>query len=144
VNAESGSKTTLSSFIAVAVVVLALLVLTPVLYYLPLNVLAAVILVAVFNLVDYPEVQYLWKVSKFDLLMWLIAFFVTLGLDIEDGVVVSVATSITLVIWRSYRSSLSVMVRSKMKQKPHQPNSLVRFFSFQNRDECLVRIFIKK
>ena len=67
----------------------------------PLAVLAAIVITGVINLVDYPEAIYLWKVHKFDLGVWVIAFVGTLFLGVEIGLAISVGISLLLIIYES-------------------------------------------
>ncbi|MEZ4248053.1 MAG: SulP family inorganic anion transporter [Polyangiales bacterium] len=59
VNAEAGARTPLASLITAFVIAIALLFLTPLFYFLPKAVLAAIILNAVAGLVDVHEVKHL-------------------------------------------------------------------------------------
>jgi sulfate transporter 4 len=50
---------------------------------------------------DYPEAIYLYKVHKFDFVVWVIAFLGTLFLGVQQGLAIAVAISLFLVIWES-------------------------------------------
>ena len=101
VNAQAGARSGLASIITAATVALALLFLTPFFYYLPQAVLAAIIMVAVFGLVDVKEVRHLYKVKRSDLLLLILAFAATLFLGIERGILISVIASLVLMIKRT-------------------------------------------
>ena len=101
VNDQAGAKTGLASIISAVLVTLTLLVLTPLFYYLPNAILAAVIMVAVAGLFDYKEVIHLWKVDRGDALMLLVTFVGTLALGIEQGILLGVVLSLAMVIYRT-------------------------------------------
>lgn len=101
VNDQSGAKTTLAAVISASVIGLTVLFLTPLFYYLPSAVLAAIIMVAVAGLFDYKEMKYLWRTDRKDLSMMLVTFVATLALGIEEGIGVGVIISLALVIYSS-------------------------------------------
>ncbi len=111
VNDQSGAKTGLASIISAAVIGLTLLFLTPLFYYLPNAVLAAVIMVAVFGLIDIQEAKFLWKVKRSDFALLAVSFLGTLFLGIEEGIALGVILSLAWVIYRSTRPHIAVLGR---------------------------------
>ncbi len=109
VNDQAGAKTGLASLISAALIVLTLLFLTPLFYSLPKAILASVIMVAVFGLIDWREARHLWHVHRSDFWMLAITFFATLSLGIEQGIGVGVLLSIAVHIYRSMRPHLAVL-----------------------------------
>ena len=109
VNAQAGARSGLAAIITAAVIATTLLLLTPLFYYLPRAVLAAIIMVAVFGLVDLKEVLHLWRVKRSDLAMLLITFGATLALGIEQGIIVGVVSSLLVVILRTTRPHTAVL-----------------------------------
>lgn len=103
VNDQSGANTTLASMITAVLIGLTVIFLTPLFYYLPNAVLAAIIMVAVAGLFDCKEMKHLWKTDKRDLAMLLITFVSTLALGIEEGIAVGVLLSLVLVIYSTTR-----------------------------------------
>ena len=103
INQESGAKTGMAALISVVMVVCTLLFLTPLFYHLPKTVLAAIIIVAVFNLINVKEAQFLWKANKLDFWLMLSTFCATLFLGIEFGIVVGVGLSLIVLIYRTSR-----------------------------------------
>jgi SulP family sulfate permease len=101
VNDQSGAKTTLAAIVSAGIIGLTVLFLTPLFYYLPSAVLAAIIMVAVAGLFDYQEMLNLFKTDKKDLAMLLITFVATLALGIEEGIGIGVLISLALVIYSS-------------------------------------------
>ncbi|CAM1367746.1 Sodium-independent anion transporter [Tenacibaculum xiamenense] len=103
INAESGGKTGVSAIVSAILVVLTLLFLTPIFYYLPKTILAAIIIVAVFNLVNVQEAKRLWKANNLDFWLLVATFFSTLLLGIEYGIIIGVGLSLILLIFRTSR-----------------------------------------
>lgn len=101
VNSQAGAKSTLASVFSAVVILLTLLFLTPLFYYMPTAVLAAIIMVAVAGLVDMKEARFLWRVDRRDFALMLLTFAATLLLGIEEGIVVGVVASLILVIYQS-------------------------------------------
>ncbi len=111
VNDQAGAKTGLASIISAILILLTLLFLTPLFYYLPNAILASVIMVAVFGLIDYKELIHLWHANRTDFAMLLVTFLATLGLGIEQGIGVGVVLSLAMVIYRTTRPHFAILGR---------------------------------
>ncbi|TNE49096.1 MAG: solute carrier 26 family protein [Deltaproteobacteria bacterium] len=103
INAQAGAKTGLSSLITAALIALTLLFLTPLFYFLPKAILGAIVIVAVFGLIDFKTPVHLWKVKKVDAMLLVLTFFATLSLGIEEGILIGVAASLAAFIYRTTR-----------------------------------------
>ncbi|QXP71961.1 solute carrier family 26 protein [Polaribacter sp. R2A056_3_33] len=103
INQESGARTGMAALISVVMVVITLLFLTPLFYHLPKTVLAAIIIVAVFNLVNIKEAAFLWRANHLDFWLMLATFIGTLLLGIEFGIIVGVGLSLIVLIYRTSR-----------------------------------------
>ncbi len=111
VNDEAGAKTNLAAIFSAGIIALTLLFLTPLFYYLPKAVLAAIIMVAVAGLVDWEEARYLWKVDRRDFGLMALTFVATLALGIEQGILVGVIVSLIVVIYESSTPHTALMGR---------------------------------
>ncbi|MFT4575770.1 MAG: SulP family sulfate permease [Polaribacter sp.] len=109
INQESGATTGMASLISVGMVIVTLLFLTPVFYYLPKAVLAAIIIVAVFGLVNIKEGIHLWKTNNLDFWLLFTTFVATLFLGIEYGIFAGVGLSIVILIFRTSRPYIAVL-----------------------------------
>jgi len=94
-----------------SVVTLTLLVLTPLFHSLPKAALAAIIMVAVFGLIDVKDVRHLWRVKRSDLGLFVITFAATLGLGMEEGILVGVGASILTFVVRTTHPHTAVLGR---------------------------------
>ncbi|NVK52530.1 MAG: solute carrier family 26 protein [Flavobacteriaceae bacterium] len=109
INQESGATTGMAALVSVVMVILTLLFLTPVFYYLPQAVLAAIIIVAVFGLVNIKEAIKLWKSNNLDFWLLLTTFTATLFLGIEYGIFAGVGLSIIILIFRTSKPYIAVL-----------------------------------
>ena len=109
VNDQAGAQTGLASMVSSAVVGLTLLFLTPVFYYLPNAVLAAIIMVAVFGLIDLKYPRQLWKNRKDEFVLLLLTFGLTLGLGIQEGILLGVLFSLLLLVYRISKPHIAVL-----------------------------------
>ncbi len=103
VNEKAGARTPVSNIVAAAVIALTLLVLTPVFYFLPVPVLAAIIMVASVGLIDVPEMRYLLKTKRRDGLIALITFACTLVIGIQEGILIGIGASVAMILYRISR-----------------------------------------
>lgn len=103
INQESGATTGMASLVSVVMVVITLLFLTPLFYHLPKTVLAAIIIVAVFGLVNVKEAIYLFKANNLDFWLLIATFLSTLTLGIEYGIATGVGLSLIILIYRTSR-----------------------------------------
>lgn len=109
VNFTAGANTGLASIITAGLITLTVLLFTPLFFYLPNVVLATVIIVAVLNLIDFATFRHAWAYDKSDALSLLATFFAVLIVGIEAGILVGVAASLTLYLWRTSRPHIAIV-----------------------------------
>lgn len=109
VNDQNGAQTGMASIISAFLITLTILFLTPLFYFLPQTILASVIMVAVFGLIDFHEVKYLWKTDRADFLMLLITFLGTLFLSIEEGILIGVILSLSYLVYRATLPHVAIL-----------------------------------
>jgi len=90
-----------------------LLFLTPLLYYLPKAVLAAIILVSVLSLIKIKEAIVYAKVKIDDFIIMIITFLVSLVVNIEMGILTGVLLSFVLLQYRSATPHIAELVKIK-------------------------------
>lgn len=100
--------TTFGGIFTGALVLLALAFLTPLFYYIPDAALAAVIIMAVTDMINFTMVKHLWYISKPDLLPWFTAFFVSLGAGFEYGILLGVVVSLLILLYPWSRPRLTM------------------------------------
>lgn len=111
VNAQAGAKTNLSGLITAALVLLALMFLTPLFYHLPKAALAAIIITAVFGLIDLKEPRRLWRVHRTDLALLVVTFAATLVLGIQQGILFGVLSAMAVFVFGTTRPHFAVLGR---------------------------------
>jgi len=109
INNRAGAKTTVALLFSVAIVAITLLFLTSLFYYLPNAVLASIIMVSVYGLIDIAYPKSLWKYRKDELLVVLITFFTTLFVGISEGILMGVLLSLLLMVYKSSKPHFAVL-----------------------------------
>ncbi len=120
VNDQAGARTGMASIITAVGIGLALLFLTSVFQNLPRAVLAAIIMAAVFGLVNLQKIRYLWQVQRSEAFLMLLTFLATLFLGIEPGILLGMAMSLIFFIVRSTRPHHAILGR--LPGTPHYRN----------------------
>jgi len=138
VNVQNGAKTGVAPIISATVIALTLLFLTPLFYYLPNAILASIIMVAVYGLIDFKEAKYLWRTDRGDFLMMLATFLGTLIFGIEEGILIGVILSLALIIFRTTQPHTAVL--GKIPERPHYKN-IDRFKHLEVREDILIMRF---
>ncbi len=103
INEDAGANTGMAAIISAVLVVITLLFLTPIFYYLPKTVLAAIIIVSIVKLVNIKEAKFLWKANNLDFWLLIATFFSTLFLGVEYGILTGVGLSLIVLIFRTSR-----------------------------------------
>ena len=111
INDQSGAKTGIAPMISALVVGLTLLFLTPLFYYLPNAVLAAIIMVAVFGLIDFKYPVELFKNRRDEFFLLIATFVITLTVGIMEGILLGVLISLLLLVYRTSRPHIAVLGR---------------------------------
>ena len=111
VNNQAGAQTQLAGIISASVVFITLMFLTPLFYNLPHAILAAVIIVAVYSLINYSEAKQLWYSNKLDFGMLIITFLLTLMFGVQLGIGVGVFLSLALVLFSTTYPHTAVLAK---------------------------------
>ncbi|WP_430967299.1 SulP family inorganic anion transporter [Spongiimicrobium sp. 2-473A-2-J] len=106
---SSGVKSNLASLFSVVMVVVTLLFLTPLFYFLPNAVLASIIMVSVFGLIDVAYPKRLWRLRKDEFLVLLGTFLITLFVGIKEGILIGVLFSLLLMVYRTSKPHFAVL-----------------------------------
>jgi SulP family sulfate permease len=107
VNFDAGAQTPAAGVYTAVGITLASLFLTPALYFLPQATLSATIIVAVLSLVDLGMLKRTWAYSRTDFLAALATLLMTLVQGVEVGLVVGVAVSLVLFLYRTSRPHIA-------------------------------------
>ncbi|MCU7796934.1 MAG: sulfate permease [Candidatus Thiodiazotropha sp. (ex Myrtea spinifera)] len=113
VNINAGAITGFSSIVTGLVVAITLIFLTPLLYHLPQATLAAVIIMAVINLIKIEPIIHAWKAQPHDAIVAVVTFVLTLVFapHLDKGIIVGVLLSLGLFLWRTMRPRFAQLSR---------------------------------
>jgi SulP family sulfate permease len=111
VNFSAGANTPAAGIVSALLMAVVIAGFTGLFYYLPHAVLAATIIVAVIALVDLKTLHEAWHYDRADALSLLLTFSGVLLLGVEEGIVLGVALSLAVLVWRSSRPHIAVVGR---------------------------------
>lgn len=113
VNLATGAVTGFSSVVAGAIVLITLLLFTPLLYHLPQSALAAIIMLAVANLVNFRAIKHAWQAHRHDGIAAIVTFVATLSFapHLDSGILVGATLAIVLYLYRTMRPRVAVLGR---------------------------------
>ncbi len=109
VSEANGAKTAIASYVSAGLVLITALFFTPLFYFLPNAILAAIILVAVLGLIDLKQCKYLWKTDRADFYMMLSTFAGTLIIGIKEGILIGVGLSLAMMIYKTTEPHMAVL-----------------------------------
>lgn len=138
VNDQAGAKSGVASIISACLILLTLLFLTSLFFYLPNAILASVIMVAVFGLIDLKVVAHLWRTNKSDFVMLMATFISTLILGIELGIGIGVLLSLAVIMYKTTRPHIAILGR--VPGTTFYRN-IQRFAQVENRPDLLILRF---
>ena len=134
VNISAGAVTGLSSVFSGVLVLLTLLFLTPLLYHLPLAVLAAVIMLAVVGLINFKAIRHAWQTQRHDGAAAIVTFVATLFFapHLDRGILFGAGLAITLFLLRRMQPRAVILGRmpdgSLADIKTHHMSPISRHF----------------
>jgi SulP family sulfate permease len=107
VNFDAGAETPAAGAFTAVGLAIAAVALTPLVFFLPKATLAATIIVAVLNLVDFSILKRSWTYSKDDFVAVAATILLTLTLGVETGVSAGVLLSLVLHIYKTTRPHIA-------------------------------------
>ena len=111
VNDKAGARTPLALVFASITLALCLLFLTGLLENLPKAVLAAVVMTAIYGLLDFPALLRMWRISRLDFYAAAIALCGVLALGILNGILLAALGSVLLLLMRVSRPHVAFLGR---------------------------------
>ena len=112
---EAGAKTGFAAIVSGLIVAITLLYLTPLLYYLPISTLAAVIIVAVVGMIKFQPFKHAWRVNPHDGFTAFVVFIITLYVapHLEWGIFIGIALSLAFYIYRTMQPHFAEVALDK-------------------------------
>lgn len=135
VNYQAGANTPLSSVISATLVAFTLMYLTPLFYYLPKAILAAVIMVAVAGLIDIKYILQLWKGNKIEFALLIATLLITLNFSMVPGIISGILLSILILL---YKSAYPHIARLGRVRGHHEFRNVKRFKGLETWDHILI------
>lgn len=117
---QAGAQSAIASLFSVSLILLTLLFLTPLFYYLPIPILAAIIMVSIFGLIDLKYPKLLWKKNREECFAFLITFVMTITMGIPQGILFGVLLSLMTMIYRTSRPHIAIL--GQIKNTPYFKN----------------------
>ncbi len=111
VAADAGARTPAAGAIAALAVALVAALLTPLLSTLPYAALAAIVLVAVVGLIDVGEARHVLRTDRAEGGALAVTFLATVLLGVELGLLLGVAASLGVLLWRVSRPHIAELGR---------------------------------
>lgn len=111
VNFSAGANTPAAGMVSAVLMAAVIAAFTHWFYYLPHAVLAATIIVAVVALIDIKTLQEAWHYDRADAVSLLLTFGGVVLLGVEEGIIIGVALSLAVLVWRSSRPHMAVVGR---------------------------------
>ncbi|MFC3607373.1 SulP family inorganic anion transporter [Stutzerimonas tarimensis] len=109
VSFEAGAQTPLAGALTAVGIALTVMFFTPLFQNLPNAVLAATIIVAILTLLDLKAIRRTWRYSRQDGAAMLATMAGVLLVDVEFGVMLGVALSLLLFLWRTSQPHIAVV-----------------------------------
>lgn len=97
----AGQKTQMTGVVAAILTIVTILFLTGLFFNLPEATLGAIVVHAVWKLINFDKMKRMWRVRKWDFYAALVAFMGVLVLDVLAGIVVGVGLSLVVLIYRA-------------------------------------------
>lgn len=105
-DSDLGAETTLNSIPTIVFMLLVILWIGQLFHSLPMSVLAAMITVAMKNLIlQFGDLPKIWRINKLDFVIWIISCFVSVLVNLDYGIIAGIAFSITSVVIQHQVSS---------------------------------------
>jgi SulP family sulfate permease len=106
-NFEAGAKTPLAAVFSAVALALVVLVVAPLAAWLPLTVMAALLFVVAWGLIDFAEIRRVFRASRSDAVVLVVTFVATLTLQLEFAIFVGVLASLLVYLNRTTHPTLS-------------------------------------
>ncbi len=131
VNYASGAKTPFSAIFSAMFLMLIIIFVAPLMSYLPVASMGAVILLVAYNLIDFHHIKEILKISKTETAILLTTFFATLFTELEFAIYLGVSLSLLLFLNRT--SSPDIV---PVAPNPNTKKSIFQSVQRQNLKEC--------
>jgi len=113
VNWSSGARTGMSIIIFSFLVLLSITVLTPIFYYLPMLMLAAIVILAVMKLFKPRQLLEIYRINRYDGMVAMVTFAASLIIKPDEGIIVGIVLALALYVWTTMHTGVYVVTRDR-------------------------------
>lgn len=136
INQQAGGRTQWSGVISAVAVAITVLLFAPYAYFIPKASLAGILMLASYRLVDWPQLAYYVRTTRFDRWIVILTAVSAVAVSIEFCVLIGVFLSFVLYVPQAARVSLSELVmtpeRVVRERRPEDvPCSRIRVYSLE-------------
>lgn len=118
-NLESGAKTPLAAILAALFLLVILLMVSPLIAYIPIPAMSGLIMLVAWKLIDVKEIRHILTTSASETSIFLVTFIVVLLVDLEFAIYSGVIVSLSLFLRQTMRPGLPVNVpNAKVEGRP--------------------------
>jgi sulfate permease, SulP family len=136
INQQAGGRTQWSGVISAVAVALTVVLFAPYAYYIPKSALAGILMLASYRLVDWPQLAYYFRTTRFD--AWIVALTAisAVAVSVEFCVLIGVFLSFVLYVPRAARIFLTelIMTPERVVRERHAsdvPCNRIRVYSLE-------------
>jgi SulP family sulfate permease len=104
---QANVQTPLANIITSSIIIATLLFLTPIFYFLPMPILAAIIIVSALNLIDISEFKFLYTTKRSEGIIAIFTAVCTLLIGIQEGILLGVVASMLQILYKYSRPSVA-------------------------------------
>jgi len=110
INYEAGARTPLSAVFSALLLIVVLFAVAPLAAYLPIAVVAGVLFLVAWGLIDVPRIRAILKTSRTESAVLAVTFFATLLLDLQFAIVTGILTSLVVYLNRTSHPTMRSLV----------------------------------
>ena len=101
VNLSVGGRSQVTSVVAAATLLAALVFLAPALRIIPIPTLGAILMATALGLIDLPALRQIWRISRMEFIFAFIALLGPISLGVLNGVLIAIAATLVYVLRKS-------------------------------------------
>ncbi|MGD8796477.1 MAG: SulP family inorganic anion transporter, partial [Thiohalophilus sp.] len=101
INYAAGAKTPMSAIFAALTLMVIILLIAPLMAYLPIAAMGGIILLVAYNLIDFHHIKKILQISRSETSILLVTFFATLFLHLEFAIYLGVILSLVIFLSRT-------------------------------------------
>ena len=139
INQQAGAQTQWSGVISAVAVALVVVLFGPYAYYIPRSALAGVLLISAFRLIDWPQLAFYLRTTRFDAVIVLATAISAVVVSVEFCVLIGVLLSFVMYVPKAARLHMTELVLTPermVRERFHtdEPCGRIRIFSLEG--EC--------